>query len=69
MRVKVTDIEYDYDADAFGSEWVEYIESLPSTIEFSDLTFSDKDELEEHISDEISNITGFCHKGFKMKLL
>jgi hypothetical protein len=28
----------------------------------------DEDEIEEYISDEISNITGYCHKGFTIKL-
>ena len=56
MEYKVTDIEYDTDGEEID---------LPK-----ELSINVPDDLEEDydkvefISDEISNITGFCHKGF-----
>lgn len=43
---------------------------LPKTleIELSD-TITDEDEIESKLSDEISNITGYCHFGFTYKIL
>ena len=56
MKYKVTNIQYDTD-----SEQVD----LPQTLEIevpNDIT-DDYDKV-EYISDEISNQTGYCHKGF-----
>jgi hypothetical protein len=52
----VTDIDYDTDGQKI---------KLPKklTIDVPD-DVNGRDEIEEYISDEISNITGFCHKGF-----
>jgi hypothetical protein len=52
----VYDIEYDTDGVSVD---------LPKRleIEISD-DITDKDEIVEELSDEISNITGFCHFGF-----
>ena len=57
MIYEVTDIKYDTDGES-----VELPEVL--NIEVSD----DLDEQErvDFVSDEISNITGFCHFGFNM---
>ena len=43
---------------------------LPKTleIELSD-TITDEEEIESNLSDEISNITGYCHFGFTYKPL
>ena len=43
---------------------------LPKTleIELSD-TITNEDEIESKLSDEISNITGYCHFGFTYKIL
>ena len=56
MNYKVTDIEYDTDGEDLGLPVVLNIE-VPTDLE-------DGHEIEEYISDEISNQTGFCHKGF-----
>lgn len=52
----VTDIKYDTDGKKI---------KLPKelTIVVPD-DIKDKDEVEEYISDEISNLTGYCHMGF-----
>ncbi len=55
----VTNIKYDTDGD------VSIAESLPKTLS---ITVNDEEEdVQEYISDEISNITGFCHMGFSTK--
>ena len=62
-KIIVSDIEYDLE-----KEDLELGVDLPKSLEIevsSDL--EDEYEIEEFISDEISNITGFCHKGFSMK--
>jgi hypothetical protein len=58
-KIIVTDIEYDTDGLKV---------KLPKTlvIEIPDV-LTDKEEIEEFISDEISNETGFCHLGFRIK--
>ncbi len=56
MKYTVTNISYDTDGE---------VVDLPTTLEIdvpSEIT--DREEVEEYISDEISNITGFCHNGF-----
>lgn len=58
MIYKITDIEYDTDGEDVD---------LPAELEIDvpdDLL--DKDDIEEYISDEISNMTGFCHYGFNI---
>jgi hypothetical protein len=57
-KYKITDIKYDTDG--------EEIKSLPLNIEVEiDETDKDLGEIEEELSDAISNITGFCHDGFR----
>jgi hypothetical protein len=56
MIYEVSDIKYDTDGEEVD---------LPKTLTITvpdDIV--DEVEMEEYISDEISNITGFCHKGF-----
>jgi uncharacterized protein YdeI (YjbR/CyaY-like superfamily) len=56
MKKKVYNIDYDTDGEAV---------ELPTELEIEvpdDLT--NKEDIDEYISDEISNITGFCHRGF-----
>jgi uncharacterized protein YdeI (YjbR/CyaY-like superfamily) len=56
MTYEVSDIKYDTDGEEVD---------LPKTLTITvpdDIV--DEVEMEEYISDEISNITGFCHKGF-----
>jgi hypothetical protein len=56
MKYTVTNIDYDTDGEKIN---------LPTELSIivpDDIT--DGDEIDAYISDEISNITGFCHKGF-----
>lgn len=56
MKYEVSNIKYDTDGEEVD---------LPKTLTITvpdDIV--DEVEMEEYISDEISNITGFCHKGF-----
>jgi hypothetical protein len=57
MRIyKVTDIKYDTDGEDVD---------LPETLDIAIPTaFVEPEDVEQFISDEISNITGWCHKGF-----
>jgi len=57
-KVVVTDIEYDTDGEEVD---------LPKTLEIEIPSHVEDDEIEDFISDEISNITGFCHKGFAIQ--
>lgn len=50
--MKVTNIEWDVDCP-------EDLETLPTEVEIPDGM-----EDEEEISDYLSDLTGFCHKGF-----
>ena len=54
MIYTVTNIEYD----------TEDVTNLPTTLEIEVDDDLDNYEKVEYISDEISNRTGFCHKGF-----
>ena len=52
----VTNIKYDTDGQKIKLP-KELIITVPNDVE-------GYDEIENYISDEISNITGFCHEGF-----
>lgn len=56
----VTDIEFDTDGEELD---------LPTsmTIEVPDDIEDDEYEIQEYLSDEISNISGFCHFGFHIE--
>lgn len=55
-KYKVTDIKYDTDGETID---------LPSTLEIEvDEARLEDENIEDILSDEISNITGFCHFGF-----
>lgn len=57
-EVTITDIDYDTDGVRI---------KLPKTLKIvipDDIDITDKEDVEQFLSDEISNITGFCHKGF-----
>jgi hypothetical protein len=61
MKAIVTEIEYDTDGE---------IVDLPTQLEIEIPTeIIDQEDIEEFVSDEISNITGFCHFGFKIELI
>ena len=60
MKAIVTEIQYDTDGENVD---------LPTKLNIeipNDLT--EIDDIDDFISDEISNITGFCHFGFEVKL-
>ena len=57
MKYKVTDIVYDTDGENIPDLPQELLINVPDDL------LDDSDKV-EFISDEISNITGFCHKGF-----
>lgn len=56
---EVTDIIYDAD----GGDVSDLPKKLTIVIP-DDIDINDEYTVNEYISDEISNITGFCHKGF-----
>ena len=56
MKYIISNIEYDTDGEDIN---------LPEELEIDvPNELKDADEIDDFISDEISNITGFCHKGF-----
>lgn len=55
-KYTVTDIQYDTDGQKVDLPHEITIE-VPSELEYGE-------DIEQYISDEISNRTGFCHKGF-----
>jgi hypothetical protein len=56
IKYLATDIQYDTDGEEID---------LPKELEIEVPTeFETEDEIIDYISDEISNITGFCHMGF-----
>jgi len=61
MVYKVTDITYDTDGGDVDLP-TELDITVPNDLE-------DKEEIIEFISDEISNVTGFCHLGFSVPKL
>ena len=54
-KYEVTNIEYDTDGEEID---------LPKKLEIEVSNKLKESEIDDFISDEISNITGFCHKGF-----
>ena len=59
-KYMVTNIQWDTDGDK------ENLMDLPAelSIDADTLSISDKDEIEETISDYLSDTYGFCHYGF-----
>jgi hypothetical protein len=60
-KVLISDIKYDDD-----------VTDLPETMEASipfDSNTEESDDLEDKISDHISDTTGFCHLGFSWKFI
>lgn len=61
MKVKVKNIQYD--TDGFEVELPsELLIKVPSE-------YTDVEDIDDFISDEISNITGYCHFGFEVDFL
>lgn len=61
MRYTVTDIKYDTDG-----EDIDLPETLTVDIPNEDFVKYTPEEIEEYISNDISDQTGFCHKGFSI---
>ena len=59
MKVTAYNIEYDTDG-----EDIDLPEEITIDVPFVKIF---NGEFDDYISDEISNITGFCHKGFNIK--
>jgi len=53
----VTDIDWDTDGEDID---------LPSELEIDILDDMDSEDIEDYVSDSISDITGFCHYGFTL---
>ena len=60
MKAIVKEIQYDTDGEVIDLPIQLEIE-IPDEI-------IDQEDIENFVSDEISNITGFCHFGFEMEL-
>lgn len=60
MKAIVTSIKYDTDGLKI---------KLPKVLEFDVPIDMDEEERLDFVADEISNITGFCHKSFKVTLI
>ena len=60
MKAIVKEIQYDTDGEVIDLPIQLEIE-IPDEI-------IDQEDIENFVSDEISDITGFCHFGFKMEL-
>jgi hypothetical protein len=56
MDITVTSIDYDSDD----------VTDLPQTLHIDVPIDTENEDIEEYVSDQISEITGFCHKGFTM---
>lgn len=61
MKYIATNIKWDTDG-----EEIDLPTELTVEIPNEDFVKMDKEEIDEFISDELSNITGFCHKGFNL---
>tara|TARA_R110000772_G_C13310268_1_gene440065 strand:+ start:12726 stop:13031 length:306 start_codon:yes stop_codon:yes gene_type:complete len=61
MKYIVTNIKYDTDGEDIDLPQ-KLIINTPKNI-------CDDDDIEEYISDDISNQTGFCHKGFECHIM
>ena len=57
MKYTITNINYDTDGE---------IIDLPKKIIVDVPSDTLDEDIEDYLSDEISNITGFCHKGFSI---
>ena len=65
-RVTARNIDYDVDFDDFEDDEAEYEINLPLEVSMIVYDMCDRSEMDvmSLISDEISNVTGFCHNGF-----
>lgn len=65
-RVTARNIDYDVDFEDFEDDEAEYEINLPLEVSMIVYDMCDRSEMDvmSLISDEISNVTGFCHNGF-----
>ena len=65
-RVTARNIDYDVDFDDYDDDETEYEINLPLEVSMIVYDVGDRSEMDimSLISDEISNVTGFCHNGF-----
>ena len=56
MEITVSNIDYDSDG----------VVDLPTVLHISVPIDTESEDIEEYVSDQISEITGFCHNGFTM---
>lgn len=72
--IKVTASHIEYDIDSDDMEYIDNVASelppLPTDIEaiFDVSGYYDEDEIEQFMSDAISEMTGFCHNGFTLSI-
>lgn len=71
FKVTASQIEYDIDSD--DMEFIDNAESdlppLPTEITIYDVSeIYDEDDIEQIMSDMISEVTGFCHNGFSLSI-
>jgi hypothetical protein len=60
MKAIVTEIQYDTDGE---------VVTLPTQLEIDIPSDIEEDNIDDFVSDEVSNITGYCHFGFEMKII
>jgi hypothetical protein len=60
MKAIVTEIQYDTDGE---------VVTLPTQLEIHIPSDIEEDDIDDFVSDEVSNITGYCHFGFDMKII
>ena len=60
MKAVVTNIQYDTDGE---------VVTLPTQLEIHIPRDIEEDDIDDFVSDEVSNITGYCHFGFDMKII
>ena len=61
MKAIVSNVQFDTDEEEVDLP-IEFEIEIPSDI-------VEEEEIDDYVSDEISNITGFCHFGFEMELI
>ena len=70
LKVKVTDIDWDTSDTNYDTEdEIELSTELDIIVTENDVEdLTDLVEVDEFISDEISNIIGFCHNGYTLSI-
>lgn len=66
MGKKATCIDWDLDDDDLTPEEIEDLD-LPDEIEIPDEILAAAEEDDDAIGDYLSDVTGFCHKGYVLE--